>query len=101
MLTQSFLPATGQGAISPLRTRGATKANANPWLNHVLEIYSLFMFCGIFSTLLIKETKRKTLEELSEDDDYVTHHHDLPSSSGSPSGGILEKERVNSPSGSV
>lgn len=52
------------------------------------------MLCGIFSTLLIKETKRKTLEELAEDDDYVTHPHDLPStSSGSAGGGggVLEK----------
>ena len=29
------------------------------------------MLLGCFSTLLIKETKRKTLEELAEDDDYV------------------------------
>jgi PHS family inorganic phosphate transporter-like MFS transporter len=29
------------------------------------------MFLGIFSTLLIKETKRKTLEELADDDDYT------------------------------
>lgn len=27
------------------------------------------MLLGVFSTLLIKETKRKTLEELAEDDD--------------------------------
>jgi MFS transporter, PHS family, inorganic phosphate transporter len=58
----------GQGAIAPLRTRGATTANANPWLNHVLEIYSLFMFLGIFTTLCIKETARKTLEELADDE---------------------------------
>jgi MFS transporter, PHS family, inorganic phosphate transporter len=55
----------GQGAIAPLRTRGATKTNANPWLNHVLEIFALFMFLGIFTTLCIKETARKTLEELA------------------------------------
>ena len=34
-------------------------------LNHVMQIYSLFMFLGIFTTLCIPETKRKTLEELS------------------------------------
>lgn len=61
----------GQGAIAPLRTRGATKENASPWMNHVLEIYALFMLLGCFSTLLIKETKRKTLEELAGDDDYA------------------------------
>ncbi|CAK7268864.1 acid phosphatase pho5 [Sporothrix epigloea] len=61
----------GQGAIAPLRTRGHTPDHAAPWLNHVLEIYALFMLLGCFSTLLIPETKRKTLEELSgEDQDY-------------------------------
>lgn len=54
-----------QAAIAPLRVRGATKTNASPWLNHVLEIFALFMFLGIFTTLLIPETKRKTLEQLA------------------------------------
>lgn len=48
-----------QAAIAPLRTRGATKTNTSPWLNHVLEIFALFMLLGIFTTLLIPETKRK------------------------------------------
>ena len=30
-----------------------------------MEIYALFMLCGIFTTLCIPETKRKTLEELA------------------------------------
>lgn len=94
-------PATGQGAIAPLRTRGATKQNASPWLNHVLEIYSLFMLFGVFSTLLIKETKRKTLEELAGEDDYTMQAHDLPS--GGEGVGILEKGRahVHTPEGSA
>jgi PHS family inorganic phosphate transporter-like MFS transporter len=57
-----------QAAIAPLRTRGATATNASPWQNHVMQIYSLFMFLGIFTTLCIPETKRKTLEELSGED---------------------------------
>ena len=60
----------GQGAIAPLRTRGATATNSAPWMNHVLEIYALFMLLGCFSTLLIPETKRKTLEELAGEDVY-------------------------------
>jgi PHS family inorganic phosphate transporter-like MFS transporter len=60
----------GQGAISTLRTRGgATPENPSPWMDHVLEIYALFMFLGIFTTLLIPETKRRTLEELCGEDD--------------------------------
>ncbi|KAK4612999.1 Repressible high-affinity phosphate permease [Fulvia fulva] len=54
-----------QAAIAPLRTRGATSTNASPWLNHVLEIFALFMLLGCFTTLLIPETKRKTLEQLA------------------------------------
>ncbi|KAK0365800.1 acid phosphatase pho5 [Friedmanniomyces endolithicus] len=54
-----------QVCIGTLRTHGATKANPNPWLDHVLEIYALFMLGGVFTTLLIPETKRKTLEQLA------------------------------------
>jgi PHS family inorganic phosphate transporter-like MFS transporter len=57
-----------QGAISPLRVRGKpTTANPSPWLNHVMQIFSAFMFAGIFTTLLIPETKRRTLEDLAMD----------------------------------
>lgn len=30
-----------------------------------MQIFALFMLCGIFTSLLIPETKRKTLEELA------------------------------------
>lgn len=30
-----------------------------------MEIFALFMLCGIFTSLLIPETKRKTLEQLA------------------------------------
>ncbi|KAM0669260.1 hypothetical protein ACQRIT_004237 [Beauveria bassiana] len=67
----------GQGAIASLRTRGATKTNTSPWLDHVLEIFALFMLLGCGTTLLIPETARKTLEELSGEDDYAAHSHDV------------------------
>ncbi|KAL5325867.1 hypothetical protein ACEPPN_007001 [Leptodophora sp. 'Broadleaf-Isolate-01'] len=58
-----------QAAIAPLRVRGAkpgaTGRDASPWLPHVMEIFALFMFLGIFTTLCIPETKRITLEVLS------------------------------------
>jgi PHS family inorganic phosphate transporter-like MFS transporter len=54
-----------QCLIGPLRTKGgATTADPSPWLNHVMQIFAVFMFAGIFTTLLIPETKRKTLEDL-------------------------------------
>ncbi|CCH59136.1 hypothetical protein TBLA_0B02940 [Henningerozyma blattae CBS 6284] len=37
----------------------------NCWLPHVMEIFALFMLLGIFTSLLIPETKRMTLEEIS------------------------------------
>ncbi|KAL6357085.1 hypothetical protein LRP88_10703 [Fusarium phalaenopsidis] len=64
----------GQGAISILRTHGATDKNEAPWMDHVLEIYALFMLLGCLTTLLIPETARKTLEELSGEDDYANPH---------------------------
>jgi MFS transporter, PHS family, inorganic phosphate transporter len=58
-----------QVVFGPLRTKGAaptaTGAAASPWLNHVMQIFALFMLLGIGTTLLIPETKRKTLEELA------------------------------------
>lgn len=58
-----------QVVFGPLRTRGAAKGAtgkaASPWLDHVMQIFALFMFCGIFTSFLIPETKRKTLEELA------------------------------------
>jgi PHS family inorganic phosphate transporter-like MFS transporter len=42
-------------------------------LPHVLEIFALFMFLGIFTTMCIPETARKTLEELAGE---TIHHSD-------------------------
>ena len=43
-----------------------------------MQIYSLFMFLGIFTTLLIPETKRITLEQLAGEydmgDESITGH---------------------------
>ncbi|GAO13775.1 uncharacterized protein UV8b_01578 [Ustilaginoidea virens] len=64
----------GQGAISALRTTGATATDAEPWMDHVMKIYALFMLLGCFTTLLIPETKRRTLEELCSEDDCAVIH---------------------------
>jgi PHS family inorganic phosphate transporter-like MFS transporter len=61
-----------QALIGPLRNKGGS----NAFLNHVMQIFAVFMyllekyftdnrFAGIFTSLLIPETKRKPLEELS------------------------------------
>lgn len=63
-----------QCVFGPLVHRGAKKHDESPWLNHVMQIFALFMFCGIITSLLIPETKRKTLETLSGED-YGSAHN--------------------------
>ncbi|KAK9234484.1 major facilitator superfamily domain-containing protein [Lipomyces kononenkoae] len=53
-----------QTAIAPLRTRGCPGGNC--WLNHVMEIFAVFMLTGFFVSFLVPETKRQTLEEICE-----------------------------------
>lgn len=54
-----------QVLIGPLRVKGnPTPENPSPWLNHVMQIFALFMLLGFMTSLLIPETARKTLEEL-------------------------------------
>ncbi|KAF9466495.1 phosphate transporter [Collybia nuda] len=45
----------------------------NQFVKHILEIFALFMLTGVFSTLLLPETKGQTLEKLSNEDqeDFV------------------------------
>ncbi|RPA84320.1 phosphate permease [Ascobolus immersus RN42] len=54
-----------QVLIGPLRTKGAYPGNDSPWLPHVMQIFGGFMACGIFTSFLIPETKRKSLEQIS------------------------------------
>ncbi|KAI0035406.1 phosphate permease [Vararia minispora EC-137] len=52
------------------------------FLDHIFEIFALFMLTGIFSTLLIPETKGKTLEELSNEDQHGFVRYVLAASRG-------------------
>ncbi|GJJ08287.1 hypothetical protein Clacol_002497 [Clathrus columnatus] len=53
-----------QVGFSRLKDRGGP----NVFIKHILEIFALFMLTGIFSTCLIPETKGRTLEDLSNED---------------------------------
>ncbi|KAJ5771763.1 phosphate:H+ symporter [Penicillium odoratum] len=67
-----------QCVFGPLVNKGTAKGDTSgPWLNHVMQIFALFMLCGIFTTLLIPETKRQSLESLAgeDPDDRLTHEH--------------------------
>jgi len=62
-------------------SKGATSKDPHPWLNHVMQIFSFFMLCGLFISLLIPETKRKSLEELAgENDETLTYELNFVSS---------------------
>ncbi|ODO07307.1 phosphate:H+ symporter [Cryptococcus wingfieldii CBS 7118] len=51
----------------------------NKFLKHILEIFALFMLTGVFSTLLLPETKGRTLEDLSqEDQEHFVQDSDIP-----------------------
>lgn len=54
-----------QTCIGTLINHGCP-TNNSCFLPHVMEIFALFMLLGIFTTLLIPETKRMTLEEICE-----------------------------------
>jgi len=56
-----------QALSGPLKNKGGE----DQWTNHVMQIYAFFMFLGIFSSLLIPETKRKRLEELTGEEIYL------------------------------
>ncbi|KAF9223533.1 phosphate permease [Gyrodon lividus] len=52
----------------------ANIGGTNKFVKHIMEIFAFFMLTGIFSTLLIPETKQKTLEDISNEDqsEYIT-----------------------------
>ncbi len=58
---------------------------SNRFLQHILEIFALFMLTGIFSTLLLPETKGYSLEELSNEDqtNFISGPADAGKSNGS------------------
>jgi PHS family inorganic phosphate transporter-like MFS transporter len=55
-----------QVGFSRLKDIGG-KTGSNAWLKHILELFAFFMLTGVFSTLLIPETKGRTLEDLSNE----------------------------------
>ncbi|KZO99324.1 phosphate permease [Calocera viscosa TUFC12733] len=55
-----------QVGFSQLESIGTNGKNG--WIGHILEIFAFFMFTGVFSTLLLPETKQQTLEQLSNEE---------------------------------
>ena len=51
--------------------RGATHDNPTPWIHGVMQIFALFMFLGMLTSMLVPEGKGARLEELSGEKDDV------------------------------
>ncbi|KZT56710.1 MFS general substrate transporter [Calocera cornea HHB12733] len=64
--------------FSRLQDLGGAPGSGN-WIGHILEIFAFFMLTGCFSTLLLPETKRKSLEELSNEnqENFIYDLHDV------------------------
>ena len=64
-----------QVVFAPMAQRGhkSHPATSAPWLNHVMQIFALFMLCGIGTSLLVPETRRETLEKLADGEEGVDH----------------------------
>jgi len=64
------------------------KGGKNAWIDHVLQIFALFMLTGLASTFLVPETLGRSLEDLSEEDQdgYITEV--------GPDHGRLEREAL-------
>lgn len=51
--------------FAPMIKRGGTHDNPTPWIHGVMQIFALFMFLGMLTSLLVPESKGKSLEELA------------------------------------
>lgn len=52
--------------VGSLISHGCPEDNPKCFLSQLMKLFSIFMFLGIFTTLLLPETKRMTLEEVCE-----------------------------------
>jgi PHS family inorganic phosphate transporter-like MFS transporter len=55
--------------FAPMIKRGATHDNPTPWIHGVMQIFALFMFLGMLTSLLVPESKNMSLEALSGEEE--------------------------------
>jgi PHS family inorganic phosphate transporter-like MFS transporter len=55
--------------FAPMIKRGATHDNPTPWIHGVMQIFALFMFLGMLTSLLVPEGKNASLEALSGEEE--------------------------------
>lgn len=84
--------------------RGATHDNPTPWIHSVMQIFALFMFLGMLTSLLVPESKQARLEALAGEKEDV---YELQASqwrnrrNGGVAGDMKEQARVQRASGST
>ncbi|AOA64265.1 High-affinity inorganic phosphate (Pi) transporter and low-affinity manganese transporter [Komagataella phaffii CBS 7435] len=85
-----------QTVLGTLINHGCSADKPNCFLPHVMEIFALFMLLGVGTTLLLPETKKKSLEAIGEiyhgelnPDAFAADEEDLSSSTG------VDQELVN------
>lgn len=61
---------------------GCKGSACSPWLDHLMQIFAFFMFCGTFVSFLVPETKGLSLEVLAGEQAPHARH-------GTSSGGVL------------
>jgi PHS family inorganic phosphate transporter-like MFS transporter len=71
--------------FAPMIKRGATHDNPTPWIHGVMQIFALFMFLGMLTSLLVPESKQARLEALAGEKDDV---YELQASQWRNRGGV-------------
>ncbi|OCL10849.1 phosphate permease [Glonium stellatum] len=85
-----------QVGFAPMVNKGATKNDPSPWLHGVMQIFALFMFCGMLTSFLVPETKRRTLEEIAgERSDSTVYELQFVSQFFSPAASREGKKRLS------
>jgi len=82
--------------FAPMIKRGATHDNPTPWIHGVMQIFALFMFLGMLTSLLVPESKRTRLEELAGEKEgvYKLQAGQWRNRRGVTSGGTVDAEGV-------
>jgi PHS family inorganic phosphate transporter-like MFS transporter len=81
--------------FAPMIKKGATHDNPTPWIHGVMQIFALFMFLGMLTSLLVPESKQARLEALAgeKDDVYALQASQWRNRGGAASAGDVESAR--------
>jgi PHS family inorganic phosphate transporter-like MFS transporter len=81
--------------FAPMIKKGATHDNPTPWIHGVMQIFALFMFLGMLTSLLVPESKQARLEALAgeKDDVYALQASQWRNRGGAAGAGDVESAR--------